>query len=74
MSGYAEKIIGILEPKIGAAMAKTALKTQCKKCGITPENISAGDLPNLADSLYAPLKVFAGDAFAQGMVDQIRKI
>jgi len=74
MNRYSDQIIGILEPKIGHAMAKSALKIQCKKLGVDPETIPSDKIGSLADSLYEPFKVFAGEDFANKMVGQLKQI
>ncbi|MEN6609299.1 MAG: hypothetical protein ABFC24_00510 [Methanoregulaceae archaeon] len=74
MTGYSEKILSVLEPGIGRNMAKSALKIKCKKLGITPEEISRDDVLILADDLYEPLRIFAGEEFAKSMTSQIKNI
>lgn len=74
MTEYSARIMGILEPKVGPALAQSALRIKCKKLGITPENISADNLPVLADDLYEPLRIFAGEEFAKTLTTQIKAI
>lgn len=74
MMVYSDRIMGILEPKIGHALAQSALRIKCKKLGIVPEHITAATLPVLADDLYEPLRIFAGEEFAKGLVTQIKAI
>lgn len=71
---YSDRIMGILEPKIGHALAQSALRIKCKKLGIAPEHITAETLPVLADDFYEPLRIFAGEEFAKGLVTQIKAI
>ena len=61
MTGYSEMIIDILQPKVGQALAQSALRIKCKKLGIDPENITADKVPLLANDLYEPLRIFAGE-------------
>lgn len=74
MTAYSDRIMGILEPKIGHALAQSALRIKCKKLGIAPEHITSETLPVLADDLYEPLRIFAGDEFARGLITQIKAL
>lgn len=74
MMVYSDRIMGVLEPKIGHALAQSALRIKCKKLGIAPEDITAETLPVLADDLYEPLRIFAGEEFARRLVSQIKAI
>lgn len=74
MTVYSDRIMGVLEPKIGHALAQSALRIKCKKLGIVPEHITPETLPVLADDLYEPLRIFAGDEFAHGLVEQIKAL
>jgi hypothetical protein len=74
MTSYSEKILCILEPKVGPALAQSALRIKCKKLGIAPDRITAENIPVLADDLYEPLRIFAGDEFAKGLVTQIKAV
>ncbi len=74
MTGYADRIVRILEPKTGHVLARSVLLKTCVKRGIAPENISPDTLPAIADGLYEPLRIFGGDAFAQSLITQIKAI
>ena len=74
MTEYSDRIMGVLEPKIGRALAQSVLRIKCKKLGITPENITADTVPVLADDLYEPLRIFAGEDFAKSLTIQIKAI
>jgi len=74
MTAYSDQIMGVLEPKIGHALAQSVLRIKCKKLGITPEHITADTVPVLADDLYEPLRIFAGEDFAKGLITQIKAI
>ena len=74
MTAYSDRIMGVLEPKIGHALAQSVLRIKCKKLGITPEHITADTVPVLADDLYEPLRIFAGEDFAKGLITQIKAI
>jgi len=74
MTGYSDRIMGVLEPKIGHALAESALRIKCKKLGITPEHITADTVPVIADDLYEPLRIFAGEEFARNLTAQIKAL
>jgi len=74
MTTYSGKILCILEPKVGPALAQSALRIKCKKLGIAPDNLTAENIPVLADDLYEPLRIFAGEEFAKGLVAQIKAV
>ena len=74
MTAYSDQIMGVLEPKIGHALAQSVLRIKCKKLGITPEHITADTVPVLADDLYEPLRIFAGEDFAKCLITQIKAI
>lgn len=74
MTGYYEKIMEILEPKVGHALAESVLMKTCTKLGIAPENITADTLPILADELFGPLTIYAGERFAKTLIAQIKTI
>jgi hypothetical protein len=74
MTEYSARIMSILEPKIGYSLAQSALRIKCKKLGIVPENITLDNIPVLANDLYEPLRIFAGDEFATKITSEIRTI
>jgi len=74
MTEYSDQIMNILEPKIGHALAQSALRIKCKKLGISPEHIATDVIPVLADDLYEPLMIFAGEEFAQTLTNQIKAL
>jgi hypothetical protein len=74
MTRYQDRIMGSLEPKVGHALAQSALKIKCKKLGIDPEDIPRETIPVLADDLYEPLRIFAGEDFASTIISQIKTI
>lgn len=74
MAGYADQIIALLEPKVGNAMATSAVKNVCKKQGIDFSDVTKDNVPVLAENLLEPLRVFGGDDFALKMVQEMKKI
>ncbi len=74
MTEYGDRIIGVLEPKIGRALAQSVIRIKCKKLGITPELITADTVPVIADDLVEPLTIFAGEEFAKSLTMQIKAI
>jgi len=74
MTDYSDRIMSVLEPKIGHNLAQSVIRIKCKKLGITPESITADAVPVIADDLYEPLRIFAGEEFANTLIAQIRAI
>lgn len=74
MVGYADQIIGVLEPKVGRAMAISVVKMMCKKQGLDISNITKDQRDTLADYLMDPLNVFGGIEFARDLVNSIKNL
>lgn len=66
--------MAILEPSVGFSLADSAIRMKCEKLRITPDTITAGTLPALADELYEPLRIFAGEIFARTLTARVRAI
>lgn len=50
----------ILTPYLGRTVAQTTLRMQCKALGITPDALSATQMPQLIDRVTVGLRVFVG--------------
>jgi galactitol-specific phosphotransferase system IIB component len=74
MVGYADQMIELLEPKVGRSMATSAVKRVCKKQGIDMTDITQDQIGSLAESLRNPLIVFAGNEFADKIIQDMKKI
>jgi hypothetical protein len=74
MTILCERVIALLEPKIGRSLAESVVSAKCEKLGIDPEQASAETLSAFADELYEPLKIFGGDDFARELVLRIKSI
>ena len=74
MTDYAEKILEILEPNIGSRLAKSALKLKCKKLEIPEAELTIREVRIIGEELYEPLRIFAGDEFAERVSNQIKQI
>ena len=74
MTELTEKIMGILEPRIGRGLAKSAIRIKCRKLGIDPEHITPDEVGILADDLYEPLRIFAGEEFAETTTALIKTV
>lgn len=57
---YTQKIYTILIPLVGDFMARSILKSQTAKLGLTEDNISKKDLAPLAESIRKGLVAFIG--------------
>ncbi len=74
MNGRTQEILEVLEPKIGRSLAESLLRIKCRKNGISPDNIPSDSIPLLADDLYEPLNIFAGEEFAKDLTSRIKAI
>lgn len=64
MTYLADEIIGLLSPVIGEGLAEETVNIQCKKMGIMPEEITSGNLSDIAAWVEKVLIIFAGEAIA----------
>jgi hypothetical protein len=59
-----EKILDYLSPVLGEATAKNLLKHYCIKMRISLEDITPGNVPELADAMRPMMAVWLGSAGA----------
>ncbi len=74
MSNLSEQIVELLAPAIGKNMAIASVKSNCKKMGITPEELSPKHLNEFINNITPGLNVFAGNDFAEKTAAKIRQI
>lgn len=74
MKNLYDQIVEILIPFIGKQMAIASLNTQCKKIGISPENLSKEHIDALIKYLQPAIKVFAGQAHTDRIIETIKKM
>ena len=74
MTENLQKILGILEPKVGPSLAESLIRLKCRKLGIDMQNIPQDRIPVLADDLFEPLSIFAGPDFAQNLTTRIKNL
>ncbi len=68
---YAQKIYALLIPLVGDFVARSVLKTQASKLGLTEEKISKADLPNLAEGIRKGMMAFIGGDAAKQIASKI---
>lgn len=74
MAGLSDQVVSLLEPHIGKIMAKASVKTQCKKIGITPEQLSSAHLKEFTEQLESGLVVFVGNEKAEVIIKKIEQM
>ncbi|MBN2335450.1 hypothetical protein JXL21_07790 [Candidatus Bathyarchaeota archaeon] len=71
---YAQKIEALLTPLVGDFMSKMAVKSQCKKLGITPEQIAKQHLDPLAAQIGAAISINVDKPTVDKIVTQIKSL
>ncbi len=74
MSNLSEQIVELLAPAIGKNMALASVKTNCRKLGISPEELSSKHINDFINNITPGLNVFAGNDFAEKTVAKIRQL
>ncbi len=70
-----DRIVEILTPYIGKAMAQSSLKVNCEiHLRISPDQLTQEHLPDLCKKLIRGLKVFVGAENAQNIINIISKL
>jgi hypothetical protein len=71
---YAQKIFEIISPVLGELMAKGALRSQCKKIGISEDSIQPKDMVLLSDNIGKALILFIGSENARQIIARMKAI
>jgi hypothetical protein len=71
---YAQKVYIILIPLVGDFMARSILKTQTAKLGLTEDKLAKKDLPNLAEGIRKGLMAFIGSNGASQISSKISSL
>lgn len=71
---YAQKIYEIISPILGDLMAKGAIRTQCKKIGISEDSIQQKDIASIAENIKKALVLFVGSENATHLANKIYMI
>lgn len=74
MSSLSEQIVELLAPAIGKNMALASVKSNCKKLGITPEELSLRHINDFINHITPGLNLFAGNDFAEKTTAKIRQL
>ena len=69
-----ERILGYLAPVLGEATAKNLLKHYCLKMHIAAEEITPGQVPELANAMRPMMAVWLGTAGALRAAEEIARM
>jgi len=69
-----DKIKEILVPKLGESVTDSALRVNCKRIGISPEEITKSQIPELVKNLKATLMLFFEDEEVKEVSQEIVSI
>lgn len=73
-NSYTQKVYVLLIPLVGDFMARSVLKTQTAKLGLTEDKLTKKDLPNLAEGIRKGLMAFIGGDGAKQVAKKIETI
>jgi hypothetical protein len=71
---YTQKIINIIAPLMGQAIAIGTIKASTSKIGISEQAVGPDNIPLLASQIEKGLTIFLGTDGAKKIADQIRAI
>jgi hypothetical protein len=71
---YARKIYEIVSPVLGDMMTKGALRSQCKKIGISEESIEYKHLNLLSENIGKAMILFIGTEKARVITNKIKTL
>ena len=71
---YAQKVYTMLIPLVGDLMARSILKSQTTKLGLSEDKLAKKDLPNLAEGVRKGLIAFVGTNGASQISAKIASI
>ena len=74
MNSIAKKAEGILSEVVGDFIAKATVKKNCELIGATTDNITAAQLPELADKIEKSVSFFSGEEKGKAVAERIRII
>jgi ubiquinone biosynthesis protein UbiJ len=67
-----ERVEKTLQPSIGDFVARMAVRMARKKIGKAESELTAADLPPLAEALQPALRTLLGNQAADALVEQVR--
>jgi hypothetical protein len=71
---YAQRIYEIISPYLGDMMAKGAIRTQCKKIGVSEDAIEQKDIISISDNIKKAMVMFVGSENAVILANRIKRI
>jgi hypothetical protein len=73
-SPLAQQVEKILASAVGDFIAKATVKKNCEIIGITPDNLSSGQLQELAAHIEKSVSFFSGKETGTEVADKIRNL
>ena len=74
MTDYAGEVIKMLSPVIGSGLASSSVNIQCKKMGVTPQEITSENINEFATRIEKIIQIFAGERIASDISLKIQKL
>ncbi len=69
-----KRVQGILYPKIGKIAADSAIRINCQRMGIQPEDLSKENLAVFSENLKVSLILFLEDKEVESIIEEIKKL
>jgi len=70
----AQEVEKILSAAVGDFIAKATVKKNCELIGTTPDDLTADQLPALAEKIEKSVSFFSGKDVGGGVAEKIRSI
>lgn len=73
-SPFAQQVEKILASAVGDFIAKATVKKNCEIIGTTPDNLTSGQLQELASHIEKSVSFFSGKETGTEVADKIRNL
>lgn len=70
----ATRIEEVLRPVIGTVLASVSVDVEAKRIGKSPDDLTRGDLPVIADNLSSALMLVVGKDLADAAARRVREL
>lgn len=70
----AEKIKGILVPKLNEFIAGSVIRVNCKRIGVTPDELNFSQIPEFAEKIKTTLLLFLKEDEVAEIVQKIKNL
>jgi hypothetical protein len=74
LNRLAQQVESLLAGVVGDFVAKATMKRNCELIGVTPDNLTAAQLPELAAKIERSASFFSGDAVGSDISEKIKKL